>query len=106
MNRYIQNLKSFLSDQPANFPFVDGNSILEVLCYYYCASSSADSALIRCQFKELNDILCKLTLAENDAVFTVTGDLCISHMRQAFMDGVRTGMQLFREVEEPQQAIR
>lgn len=105
MNICIQNLKSFLSDQPANFPFIDGNSILEVLCYYYCASNSVDNALIRCQFKELNDILCKLTLAENDAVFTITGDLCTSHMRQAFIDGVRTGLHLFSELEKPQQSL-
>lgn len=106
MNRIIDNLKSFLSDQPPNFPFDDGNSILEVLCYYYCASNSVDNALIRCQFKELNDILCKLTLAENDAVFALTSDLCTSHMRQAFLDGIRVGLHLFKELEGLQQRVQ
>ena len=99
MNRYTENLKSFLTEQPVNFKFDDGNSILEVLCYYYCTSSSADNALIRCQFKELNDILSKLTLAENDAVFALTSDLCTSHVRQAFIDGIRTGFHLLNELE-------
>lgn len=101
MNRYIKNLKAFLADQSANFPFDDANSVLEVLCYYYCSTNSVDNAVIRCQFKELNDILCKLTLAENDAVFAITGDLCTSHMRNAFLDGVHAGMCLYQELDDP-----
>ena len=101
MNHYIDNLKSFLSDQSPKFPFDDANSVLEVLCYHYCASNSADNALIRYQFKELNDVLSKLTLPENDAVFGLTCDLCTSHMKQAFMDGVCIGVHLFNELENP-----
>ena len=106
MNRYIENLKSFLSDQSPKFPFDDANSVLEVLFYDYCASNSADSALIRYQFKELNDILCKLTLAKNDAVFALACDLCISHMKQAFIDGVCIGLHLFHELENVQQVLQ
>lgn len=101
MNRYINKLKSFLANQSANFPFDDANSVLEVLCYYYCSTNSVDNAVIRCQFKELNDILCRLSLAENDAVFAITGDLCTSHMRKAFLDGVRAGMCLYHELDDP-----
>lgn len=99
MNAYINNLKSFLSDQSPKFPFDDACSVLEVLFYNYCASNSADNALIRYQFKELNDILCKLTLVENDAVFALICDLCTSHMKQAFMEGVRIGLHLINELE-------
>jgi hypothetical protein len=101
MNRYINKLKSFLANQSANFPFDDANSVLEVLCYYYCSTNSVDNAVIRCQFKELNDILCRLSLTENDAVFAITGDLCTSHMRKAFLDGVRAGMCLYHELDDP-----
>lgn len=101
MNRYIEKLKAFLAEQSSNFPFDDANSILEVLCYYYSCENSVDNAVIRCQFKELNDILSKLTLAEMDAVFAITCDLCASHTRKAFLDGIHAGMHLFMQLGEP-----
>ena len=103
MNRYINKLNSFLAEQSANFPFDDAHSVLDVLCYYYCSVNSVDNAVIRCQFKELNDILSGLSLEENDAVFSLTGDLCTSHMRKAFLDGVHAGMCLFHELNNQAQ---
>lgn len=100
MNRYIKNLKSFLAEQPPNFRFDDANSILEVLCYFYCVANAVDSGVIHCQFHELNDILSKLSLDENDAVFSITADLCAEHTRRAFLDGVYVGMHLFDELSE------
>lgn len=100
MNRYIENLKSFLAEQTPCFGYDDANSILEMLYYYYSVANPVDSALIRCQLKELNDILCRLPLSENEAVFSVTGDLCAAYERQAFLDGIHVGMRLFEELHE------
>lgn len=100
MNRYIENLKSFLAEQSATFRFDDAKSVLDILCYYYCSTNTVDTAIIHCQFKKLNDTLSNLSLAENDAVFAVTADLCTEHTRKAFVDGVLVGMHLFEELKE------
>lgn len=94
MNRYVESLKSFLAEQAPCFGYDDADSILEVLYYYYSDANPVDNAVIRCQFKELNDILCRLPLSENEAIFSLTGDLCAAHERQAFLDGIHVGMWL------------
>ena len=100
MNRYVEKLKSFLTEQAPNYIYTDAHSLLELLYYSYTASNPVDNAVIRCQFKELNDIMYRLSLAENDAVFSLVGDLCAAHERQAFLDGIQVGMQLFSELNE------
>lgn len=100
MNRYIEKLKSFLALQGPCFGYGDANSILEMLYYYYIDENRIDSAVIRCQFKDLGDILDRLPFEDNNAVFSKTVDLCIAHGRQAFLEGVQIGMQLFTELEE------
>lgn len=100
MNRYIENLKSFLAEQTPNYIYDDANSILELLCYCYMDSNPVDSAVIRYQFMEMDSILNRLSLAENDAIFSLVCNLCIAHERQAFRDGIQVGMQLFSELNE------
>lgn len=100
MNRYIENLTSFLTEQTPCFGYDDANSILEMLYYYYTMANPVDNAVIRCQFKELNDVLCHLSLSENESVFALTGDLCVAYERQAFPDGIHVGMRLFSELNE------
>ena len=98
MNLYIENLKQFLISEPQNFQDEDANSILELLCYHYCATNTVDSALIRCQFHAAENALPKLTIEEYDAFFNITTQLCTSYEKKAFTDGVRVGMQLFQEL--------
>ncbi len=98
MNCYIESLKSFLAEQTPCFGYDDANSILEMLYYYYTTANPVDSAVIRCQFKELNDILCRLTLKENDKVFSLACNLCVAYERQAFLEGIHVGMRLFTEL--------
>ncbi len=100
MNRYIENLKNFLAEQTPNFAHHDANSLLEMIYYYYTTANPVDNAVIRCQFRELNDVMCHLSLTEIDAIFSITGDLCISYERQAFLDGIHVGMRLFSELNE------
>lgn len=101
MNRYIENLKSFLAEQSPCFGYDDANSILEMLYYYYTVANPIDNALIRCQFKELKDTLCNLSLSQFEAIFSITGDLCVSHERKAFLDGIHVGLRLFDELSVP-----
>lgn len=98
MNRYIESLKSFLSEQAPGFAYQDARSLLEMLYYYYSAANPVDNAVIRCQFRELHNILCKLPFEENNAVFDLAGNLCAAHERQAFLDGIHVGIRLFGEL--------
>lgn len=98
MNPYIEKLKAFLETKHPVLKFDDADTILELLCYYYCASNSVDNTIIHCQFHALYDTLPRLSLDEFDAVFAITADLCLSYEKQAFMDGVLVGMQLFKEL--------
>ena len=98
MNRYIEKLKAFLAEQSPHYRYTDANSILEMLYCYYSEENPIDNAAIRCRFKELDNILCRLPLADNNAVFSLTCKLCSAYEQQAFWEGVQVGMRLFEEL--------
>lgn len=100
MNQYIKNLKAFLAEQAPWFCYGDAHSIFEILYYYYADEHPIDNAVIRCQFSDLGNILDRLPFEDNNAVFSKTVDLCLAHSRQAFLDGMQVGLQLFTELEE------
>lgn len=100
MNRYIENLKSFLAEQTPCFGYDGAESLMEMLYYYYTVANPIDNAVICCQFKELNDILRRLTVEENDGIFDVVSDLCTAHERQAFLEGICVGLRLFTELSD------
>lgn len=101
MNRYIENLKSFLAEQSPNFGYTDAKSLLDALYYYYTEANPIDSTVIRCQFRELDNALSALSWADCNRVFSLAVDLCISHSRQSFCAGVQIGMRLFTELQNP-----
>ncbi len=102
MNKYIDSLKTFLEEQTPNFTCTDANSILEMLYYFYAEANPVDSAVIRCQFKELDAVLSKLSWNECERVFSLAVGLCVSYTQQAFLDGVHVGMRLFTELQDEQ----
>ena len=73
-----------------------------MLCYYYMQDNPVDNGIIRCQFEELDAILSKLSLSDNNAVFHLTGTLCASYEKQAFLDGIAVGLQLYTELNNIQ----
>ena len=99
MNRYIEKLNAFLAEQSPKFGYDDANSILEMLYYYYTENNPVDNGVIRCQFKELDSVLSKLSWSECEQVFSIAISLCCSHSQQAFTDGVHIGMRLFTELQ-------
>ena len=100
MNRYIENLKSFLKDQTPNYGYDDTNSLLEMIYYFYTVNNPIDNGRIRCQFWELDQILSKLTLDENNKMFMLVSQLCTDYERQAFLEGIHVGLRLFQEICE------
>ena len=81
----------------------------EQLLQGYTEANPIDGTVIRCQFRKLDSTLSKLSLEECNQVFSSTVDLCVSHSRQAFTDGIQVGMRLFTELQSgqtiPQQMV-
>lgn len=104
MNPYIEKLNEFLATQPPILRTEDAGTLLELLCYYYCCTNSVDSTLIRCQFHAAENALPKLSIEEYDAFFAITTELCLSYEKKAFTDGILVGMQLFKELNGPEES--
>ena len=98
MNDIAKRLSNYIKAHP----FDSGNSncetVLDLLYQAYIESHDTDPPEISNGFKELEQFLRTLPLADNDAVFNLCCRLCIAYEHKAFMDGFRYGMQLSREI--------
>ena len=54
--------------------------------------------MIRYQYHQIDEIVNRLTLAENDRLFSITVDLCDACTRKAFIDGIKVGYHLREEL--------
>lgn len=72
-------------------------SVSELLYEYYTEENPIDTEEIRESFREIDQVIRKLSVQENDRVFTLTCRLCSQHERLAFLEGLRVGMQLLLE---------
>lgn len=100
MNPYIEKLNAYLAEQPAS-KYTDAESIIQVLQYYYTMENPIDTAVIRCQFREVDSCLQCLSFEENNAIFRLICDLCCEHTKNAFTRGLHTGLQLHTELFQP-----
>lgn len=100
MNPYVQKLKEYLYGLPVYSPYDDVQSILELLCYIYTVDNPVSSSSIRYQFLKMDDILKRLSLEDNNMLFTQVCDLCDEHAKRGFMAGLRVGNALFKELSE------
>lgn len=100
MNKYIEKLNQFLEQQTPDYGSEDAQSLLEMLHYYYTLANPVDTAVIQCRLKELDEIISKLSFAENDAVFTLVCAITVEHERKAFLEGIHVGLRLFVELND------
>jgi len=100
MDKYVQRLKWYVMNLPEHYRYDDAGSLLDMLCYFYIENNPIEGAVIRCKFADLDEILSKLTLRENDEVFRLVCDLCTEHERRAFQDGIRLGIRLICELTD------
>ena len=100
MDLCIEKLKAFLKEQSAGFPFTDCQSLLEMLFYYYSDEHPIDNAVIHCAFQQVDTILHRLSLRENDELFRVIMSLCSAYEKEAFLSGIRVGAKLIMETSD------
>jgi hypothetical protein len=98
MNDIAKRLSNYIEAHP--FDSGDSNcaTVLDQLYQAYIESHDTDPPEISNGFKELEQFLRTLPLADNDAVFNLCCRLCIAYEHKAFIDGFRYGMQLSREI--------
>ena len=99
MNEFMTALQTHLATQQPNFPD-NAESVLEVLFDAYNESSSFDNAAIKADFEELYRLMNGKTLKEIDEIIYAVCTLCRDHEKVGFIEGVKVGMLLAREMND------
>ncbi len=93
-----QRLKAYIETHPFDSGDSDYETVLDQLYQAYAESHESDPPEIGGGFKELEDFLCALPLDDNNAVLNLCCRLCSAYEHKAFIDGVRYGVHLFKEL--------
>ena len=99
MNEFMTALQTHLAIQQPKYPNNAG-SILEVLFDAYNESSGFDNAAIKADFEELYRLMNGKTLKEIDEIIYAVCTLCRDHEKVGFIEGVKVGMLLAREMND------
>ena len=78
----------------------ENRTVLDQLYRAYADSHESDPPEIRNGFKELDDLLGSLSLDDNNAVWNLCCQLCTAYEHKAFINGLRYGVQLMKELHE------
>ena len=76
------------------------DTVLNLLYYIYQDFCSVDKNGVLENMRQLDDILDKLSLEDNDAVSNLTIALCTEYEKRGFLGGVRIGAKLIQELNE------
>lgn len=95
---YIQALVRYALSQEPNYG--DGESVLTMLYECYSDSNRMDDEQIRADFRELYAQMNGMTIKEMDKIIYPVCSLCRDHQRSGFVEGVKIGLLLAKEVME------
>ena len=98
MKKYLAALQAKEATQQANFGD-DANTVLGMLCNtYYELNCNADTDEVKQAFDYLYQSVTGKTLKEKDEVIYATCRLCSLHQQTGFIDGIKIGIQLMKEI--------
>ena len=100
MDNIAKRLKAYMDKHPIDLGDTDCETVLDQLYQAYAESHESDPPEIREGFKDLEDFLCSLPLEDNNAVFNLCCQLCTAYEHKAFINGLRYGVQLMKELHE------
>ena len=100
MNDIAKKLKAYIEAHPVHAGDGEGTTVLDQLYLAYAESHESDPEEIRDGFKELEEFLHPLPLADNNAVFSLCCRLCSAYERKAFIDGLQYGAHLILELHK------
>ena len=93
-------MNAYLLTRPFDSGDPDCWTVLEQLYRAYAESHERDPQEIGDDFKELEEYLCVLPMANNNAVFNLCCRLCSAYERKAFWDGLQYGAELMLELRK------
>lgn len=98
MNPFLENLLSALETFPPNLG--DTDSVLTLLYDAYTELNNLDNAQIKADFHNLYQAMNGKDLREMDQILDPVCALCRDHERSGFVEGVKIGVWLNRELFE------
>lgn len=98
MEKYIQALKEFALSHEPNYG--DGYSILTLLYEAYNEVNRMDDDQIKADFNELYRLMNGMELQEMDKIIYPVCTLCRNHERSGFVEGIKVGIRLRKELSE------
>ena len=98
MSIQISQVFDYLDTHPIKQHSGDFISLLELLHTAYVETNSIDTVVIKEKFRQMDTILSKLSLKENDQIFSLACDLCLEYEHSAFAHGISVGMHLMTEL--------
>lgn len=96
MEKYIQVLQEHALAQEPDFG--DGESILTLLYEVYSELNRMDNDQIKADFKELYKVMNGVKLQDMDQVIYPVCLLCRDHERAGFIEGIKVGIRLRKEL--------
>ena len=100
MDNIAKRLAAYMDKHSIDLGDTDCETVLDQLYQAYAESHESDPPEISEGFKELEDFLCSLPLEDNNAVFNLCCQLCTAYEHKAFINGLRYGVQLMKELHE------
>ena len=99
MENIAKRLNAYITAPPFDSSDRDCETVLDQLYPASAESHESDPPEIRDGFKELDDLLGDLSLDDNNAVWNLCCQLCTAYERKAFLDGLKYGAHLIRELD-------
>ena len=98
MKKYFEKLRTYIAENPPDFG--DGESALTLLYEAYADSNKMDDGTITEDFNELYRQMNGMELREMDRIIYPVCTLCRDHQRSGFVEGIKVGIQLQKELAE------
>ena len=96
MKNFYDVLNQYITENHPNFG--DGESVLTMLYEAYSECNRLDDAQIKGDFEELYRLMNGMELQEMDKIIYPVCMLCRKHERIGFVEGVKIGIMLEREL--------
>ena len=97
MKNFFDVLNQYISENQPNFG--DGESVLTMLYEAYSECNRLDDAQIKDDFHELYQLMNGMELRDMDKIIYPVCKLCRDHERSGFIEGIRIGVRLSKELE-------
>ena len=98
LKTYFEKLKNHIAENPPDFG--DTDSVLTLLYEAYSEIHNLDDAQTNADFHALYESMNGMTLQDMDRVIDPVCRLCRDHERSGFVNGVKVGIHLGRELIE------